>query len=206
MAFRSRAADLLAARRGRRDPLRLPPPQYQAHASVGPVDIYGSDVAILITLLAAVAAGVLFGWGRLLQPRPLWVDRCRLLALFVVSCFWSPIEAPKTHLITAAKVIEYALLAPAAVLLFRRRVDLDRFLAVFVAWSAAASVWGLLQFLGVVSEFEGKRPGPARGVLPRPSGLRRVLRRDARDRVSPPSRSHERRRLARSRSPRARSA
>ena len=132
---------------------------YQAHASVGPVDIYGSDVAILITLLAAVAAGVLFGWGRLLQPRPLWVIAACLLALFVVSCLWSPIEAPKTHLITAAKVIEYALLAPAAVLLFRRRVDLDRFFAVFVGWSAAASIWGLLQFLGAVSEFEGKRPG-----------------------------------------------
>ena len=69
---------------------------YQAHASVGPVDVYGSDVAILITLLAAVAAGVLFGWRRLLQPRPLWVITACLLALLVVSCLWSPIEEPKT--------------------------------------------------------------------------------------------------------------
>ena len=28
-----------------------------------------------------------------------------------------------------------------------------------MAWSVAATGWGLLQFLGVVSEFEGKRPG-----------------------------------------------
>ena len=63
------------------------------------------------------------------------------------------------HLVTAAKIVEYALLAPSLVLLLRRRVDVDRFLIAFVAWSAAASSWGLLQFLGVVAEFEGKRPG-----------------------------------------------
>ena len=32
-------------------------------------------------------------------------------------------------------------------------------LRALVAWSVAATGWGLLQFLGVVSEFEGKRPG-----------------------------------------------
>ena len=77
----------------------------------------------------------------------------------MLACFWQPLESPTKHLVTAAKVIEYALLAPAAVLLFRRAVDLDRFLAVFVAWAAAAGVWGLLQFLGVVNEFNGRRTG-----------------------------------------------
>jgi O-antigen ligase len=56
-------------------------------------------------------------------------------------------------------MVEYALLAPSVVLLFRRAVDLDRFLTVFVVWAAAAGVWGLLQFLGVVNEFEGRRTG-----------------------------------------------
>src|SRR5207248_513953 len=74
-------------------------------------------------------------------------------------CFWRPVEAPKDHLVTYAKIVEYALLAPALVLLFRRRAHVERFLAVFVAWCAAASGWGLLQFLGVVKEFEGFRPG-----------------------------------------------
>jgi O-antigen ligase len=45
------------------------------------------------------------------------------------------------------------------VLLMRRRVDLDRFLLAFVGWSVAASAWGVLQFLGLVNEFFGKRPG-----------------------------------------------
>ena len=54
---------------------------------------------------------------------------------------------------------EYALLAPSVVLLFRHSVDLDRFFAVYVAWSAAAAGWGLLQFFGLVDEYQGKRPG-----------------------------------------------
>jgi O-antigen ligase len=159
LAFRSRAADVLPLVAAAAIPLIFLHRMYQAHASVGPVDVYGSDVAILVTLLAAAAAGICFGWERLLRPRALWLVAAALLVLLAVSCLWRPIEAPKTHLITAAKVIEYALLAPAAVLLFRRTVDLERFLAVFVAWNVAASVWGLLQFLGIVSEFEGKRPG-----------------------------------------------
>jgi O-antigen ligase/polysaccharide polymerase Wzy-like membrane protein len=45
------------------------------------------------------------------------------------------------------------------VLLFRRRVQVERFLWAVVVWSAAATGWGLLQFVGAVNEFEGKRPG-----------------------------------------------
>jgi hypothetical protein len=159
LAFRSRAADVLPLVAAAAIPLVFLHRSYQPHTSVGPVDIYGSDVAIVITLLAAVAAGVWFGWQRLLRPRPLWLFAAALLVLLVVSCFWRPLEAPKTHVITAAKVIEYALLAPAIALLLRRTIDFERFLAVFVGWGVAAAGWGLLQFLGVVSEFEGKRPG-----------------------------------------------
>src|SRR5207248_433850 len=57
------------------------------------------------------------------------------------------------------KVVEYALLAPALVLLLRRPAQVDRFLVAFVAWSVAATGWGFLQFVGAVNEFEGKRPG-----------------------------------------------
>ena len=82
-----------------------------------------------------------------------------LLPLFVVSCFWRPVELPTKHLVTLAKDAEYALLAPSVVLLFRRSVDVERFFAVFIAWSAAAAGWGLLQFVGLVDEYQGKRPG-----------------------------------------------
>jgi len=45
------------------------------------------------------------------------------------------------------------------VLLVRGTRDAVPLLRAVVAWSVAATSWGLLQFLGVVSEFEGKRPG-----------------------------------------------
>jgi hypothetical protein len=132
--------------------------KYQAHASLGPVDVYGSDVAIAVVLVAALVIGWQLGWAPLRRPRTLWIAAGSLLALFVISCFWRPFDQTETHLITAAKEIEYALLAPALVLLVRRRIDVERFLLVLVGWSAAATGWGALQFLGLVNEFEGKRP------------------------------------------------
>jgi len=131
---------------------------YQAHASFGPVDVYSSDIALAIVVAAAFVVGVRSGWAPLWRPRLLWIAAGALLALFVVSCFWSPPDQTQTHLITAAKYIEYALLAPALVLLLRRRIDVDRLLLVMIGWSVAASGWGVLQFLGVVNEFRGKNP------------------------------------------------
>jgi hypothetical protein len=131
---------------------------YQAHASFGPVDVYTSDLALAVVVAAAIAAGFRSGWAPLWPARPLWIAAGSLLALFVISCFWSPADQTQTHLITAAKYIEYALLAPALVLLLRRRIDVDRLLLVLIGWSVAASGWGVLQFLGVVNEFRGKNP------------------------------------------------
>jgi hypothetical protein len=136
---------------------------FQAHASVGPVDIYGSDVAIGLTAASAIAAGLLFGWAPLRAASALWVVAAALLALFVIACLWRPIEMPTKHLVSAAKIIEYALLAPSMVLLFRRRVDLDRFLAVFVGWAIAASAYGTLMFLGIVDDPLAQPPAPRPG-------------------------------------------
>ena len=158
MDSRSRVADLLALVPAAALPLIFLHRRYQVHASFGPVDVFGSDVAIALVLAAAVAAGLLFGW-RLRAALALWIVAGALLALLVVSCFWTPLAATTTHLVTAGKIVEYALLAPAIVLLLRTARQLELFLAVFVAWSAAATGWGVLQFLGAVSEFEGKRPG-----------------------------------------------
>ena len=49
--------------------------RYQASASFGPVDVYGSDVVIALMLLAAIVAGVLFGWRRLLAVPVKMLDR-----------------------------------------------------------------------------------------------------------------------------------
>jgi hypothetical protein len=156
---RSRAADLLALVPAAALPLIFLHRRYQAHTSFGPVDVFGSDVAIAAVVLAALYAAWRFGWRPLVAARTLWVAAGALLALFLVSCFWTPLERTTDSVVTASKIVEYALLAPAVVLLLRRRAYLDRFLLAFVAWSAAASAWGVLQFLGLVNEFEGKRPG-----------------------------------------------
>ena len=155
---RPRAADVLPLVAAAAIPLIFLHVRYQADVAVGSDTIDGSDLAIVLTLIAAIVSGSRFGWQPL-RPRPLWLVAAAFLLLLVASCFWRPLEAPKTHLVSAAKFVEYALLAPAAVLLFRRSVDLERFLRVFVGWGTLAAGWGLLQFFGIVKEFEGFRPG-----------------------------------------------
>ena len=159
MTARLRAADVLPLVAAASIPLVFLHAMYQWHGKIGPADVYGSDVAILLVVISAIAAGVLFGWEPLERGRPLWIPAGALLAVFVISSFWRPLELPTKHLVTAAKSIEYALLAPAIVLLFRRRVDVDRFLYVFVAWAVAAAGWGVLMFFAIVDDPEGPRPG-----------------------------------------------
>lgn len=152
------AADLLPLVAAATIPLVFLHVRYQPRISVGRVTAYASDIAILLTVLAAIISGLLFGWGRLTRHWRLWSLIAALVAIFAAACFWRPFQELGTHLVTVAKYGEYALLAPAIVLLLRRQVDVRRFLAVFVLWAAAASGWGLLQFLGVVNEIGGKRP------------------------------------------------
>jgi O-Antigen ligase len=156
---RSRAADVLALVPAAALPLVFLHRRYQAHTAFGPVDVFGSDVAVAVVVLVALLAGMKFGWRPLLRPLALWSVAGALLLWLLVTCFWRPLEQPTAHLVTLAKVVEYALLAPALVLLLRRPAQVDRFLLGFVAWSIAATGWGLLQFVGAVNEFEGKRPG-----------------------------------------------
>jgi hypothetical protein len=156
---RSRAADLLALVPAAAIPFVFLHARYQPEGTLGPVHVFMSDAVIAVVVAAAIAAGFRFGWRPLVPAWPLWLVAGALLALFAVSCFWRPLEETTTHLVTAAKVGEYALLAPAVVLLFRRRAQVDRFILAFVVWGAAASGWAVLQFLGVINEFEGRRPG-----------------------------------------------
>jgi O-antigen ligase len=156
---RSRAANLLALVPAAAVPLIFLHRRYQVHVSIGPADVYGSDVAVIAMIVAAIVAAVLLGPAPLARAKTLWLTGGAFLGLLVVSCFWTPLERSTTHLTSAAKIVEYALMAPALVLVLRAPAHVDRFLAAIVAWSVAASGWGLLQFLGIVNEFEGKRPG-----------------------------------------------
>ena len=189
---RLRAADVLAARRGGRDPPRSsctpctrPTSRSGPSTSTARTSRSRSSVGARRSPPGSRSAGSRFARGRIALDR--WPARCS--ALFVISCFWRPVELPTKHLTTAAKIDRVRAARAAVVLLFRRPVDVDRFLAVFVAWAVAAACWGVLMFFAIVDDPEGPRPGPARGLVPRPPGLRRVHRAPRSRSASPRSRS-----------------
>ena len=62
------------------------------------------------------------------------------------------------HFVSAGKLGWYALLAPAVPLLLRQRRETQLFLRALIVLSVTATAWGALQFLGLVNEFEGRRP------------------------------------------------
>jgi O-antigen ligase len=121
-----------------------------------------SDMAVLAVALAALWAGVREGWAPLRAGRAIWIAAVAVLAVVFLATFYGLARAPHyrflTHLVTAAKFAEYAVLAPAVPLLLRARRDVALLFWTIAAWSVAATAWGLLQFSGLVNEFEGKRP------------------------------------------------
>src|SRR2546423_2386465 len=126
-------------------------PKFHIAAGSTKVGVELSDFAVLAVVLAALLAGVRRGFAPLRQGTPLWASA----ALFFV---WIAIEIAiplgtagypgARHTVTAAKFLEYALLAPAAVLLVRARAELLMLLVVFTAWSVVASAVGIAQFFG----------------------------------------------------------
>ena len=140
---------------------------YQPSVSVGvgttSIDATLADAAIACVLVAAVLRARREGWQPLARARVV----LGLAAAFLVVCAIS-LATPRLlgedydltrHAISVAKFGWYATLLPATVLLVRSAADLVPLVRALVAWSVAATSWGLLQFLGVVAEFEGKRPG-----------------------------------------------
>jgi O-antigen ligase len=140
---------------------------YQPTLSLGvgstSIDATLADAAIALVVVAAVIRGRREGWAPLRSARVLLA----LAAVFVLVGALS-LATPSllgedyalgVHAISLAKFAWYACLLPATLLLVRATRDAVPLLRAVVAWSVVATSWGLLQFLGIVSEFEGKRPG-----------------------------------------------
>jgi O-antigen ligase len=127
---------------------------------------YLSDFAVLAVVVTAVVAGVRDGWRPLAPALTVWIAAAAFLAWLVVSLAWGRHVSPgyplSKHAITAAKYIEYALLAPAIALLVRTRRDVVVLLWAIAVWSAAASVVGVAQFFGA-SIFSAANPGSRQG-------------------------------------------
>jgi O-antigen ligase len=140
---------------------------YQPSLSVGlgssTVDATLADAAIACVVVAASLRGRSEGWQPLARARVVLGLAAAFVLVGAISLATPSLLGEDydltAHSISVAKFAWYATLLPATVLLVRSSEDLIPLARAVVAWSVAATSWGLLQFLGVVSEFEGKRPG-----------------------------------------------
>lgn len=141
--------------------------RYQPTLSIGlrstSIDVTLADAAIASVAAAAAVRLAREGLGSLRASAWPLAAAGAFLAIIVLQSF-APIArgddyALAAHLVSAAKFGWYALLAPATIVLVASRRDGVLLLRSLVAWSLVASAWGALQFVGLVSEFEGKRPG-----------------------------------------------
>lgn len=110
------------------------------------------DIAVLAVAVAAVVAAVRSGIGPLRSSRWVWATTLLFLAWIVMATFYPLLStrayAWRTHAVTAVEFGLYACLAPAVPLLVRRRADAILVLGTLLAWSTAATVIGVLQWLG----------------------------------------------------------
>ncbi|HET7647274.1 MAG TPA: O-antigen ligase family protein [Gaiellaceae bacterium] len=124
---------------------------YQPGFAVGSADVELSDLAVLAVLVAAVLS------RPRLRARD-WGAWLAFAVLVLVGVAWGAARFDAypvgTHLTTAAKWIEYMLLAPAVVAIARRPRDLLPAAVTLVAWDVVAGVVALLQFVGVVDDLD----------------------------------------------------
>jgi hypothetical protein len=140
---------------------------YQPTLSIGvgttSIDATLADAGIALVVAAAAVRGHRECWMPLRSSRALLGLTAAFGLVGAISLATPSVlgedYALGVHAISVAKFAWYACLLPATVLLVRGTRDAVPLLRAVVAWSVVATSWGLLQFLGVVSEFEGKRPG-----------------------------------------------
>jgi hypothetical protein len=130
---------------------------YQPSVGVGSVNADLSDVAVLVVVVAALVAA-LRDPRALRQSLPVWEGWAAFALLVVLSTIWGALRFSAyptgTHAVTAAKWLEYMLLAPAVVLLVRGTRELEPAAVVLVAWSCLATFVGLLQFFGALGDLD----------------------------------------------------
>ncbi len=127
-------------------------PGFSVSAGSTHAHIVLSDLAVLACLAVALAVAARSGLGPLRDGVPFWIALAALLTMVVAACFYPLLGSDpypwRDHVVTAGKYVEYALLAPAVLLLVRRRSDLVLLVGTLVASSAVASALGAAQFFG----------------------------------------------------------
>ncbi len=132
---------------------------YQPGVDVGALHIDLSDLAVL----AIVVTGARSLDRRLLAARAAWIALGALALLIVVGVAWGALRfnayPARTHLTTAAKWLEYMLLAPALAAVARRPQDLVPAAVTLAAWDVLAGIVGVLQFFGAIGALDGTPAG-----------------------------------------------
>ena len=110
------------------------------------------DLAVIACVVAAIAVAARFGLEPLRRGIPVWIAIGAFLVWIAAATLY-PLRGSDpypwhTHVVTTGKYVEYALLAPAVVLLIRSVADLALFLFSVVATSVAASTLAIVQFFG----------------------------------------------------------
>jgi O-antigen ligase len=127
-------------------------PSVSVHVGGTTVDAYLTDFAVLAVVLGALALAVRVGISRLAPARVLWLVAAAFFVWLFFEVAWGRHEtagyATSSHFVTALKFLEYALLAPAIVLLVRDRGDLLVALWSLVVWSCCATGVGIAEFFG----------------------------------------------------------
>lgn len=134
-------------------------PGFAVNVGSTSINAYLSDFAVLAVVLTGLAVGVQSGFGQLRQGRPLW-------GAAIVFFLWVLAEIAlgrqhdsgypwHAHAVTAAKLVEYALLAPAVALIVRTFADLLVALWSLTLWSVFATGVGVAQFFGAPIFFAG---------------------------------------------------
>src|SRR5262249_15127015 len=90
---------------------------------------------------------------RLEGSRWVWATAGAYLVLIFLACLYPRVSDPdyawKTHLVTAAKYAEYAVLASAVALLVRDARAIRRLTGTVAVWGLLAGVVALVQFVGL---------------------------------------------------------
>jgi hypothetical protein len=120
---------------------------------------YLSDFAVLAVVVGALVSAVRLGVTPLRRAWPLWLSGALFLGWIVVATAYGRSKTPgydwHTHAVTAAKFLEYSLLAVALPLLIRERAQLLPTYVAFTVWSALATAVGVAQFFGANIFFVG---------------------------------------------------
>ena len=130
--------------------------QYQPGVTVDvgstSINAYLSDFMVLAVVLTALAVGIRSGFGPLVRGRIFWAAAILFFVWIFVEVAYGRVHdsgyAWQTHAVTAAKLLEYALLAPAVVLIVRTFADLLVALWSLTLWSVFATGVGVAQFFG----------------------------------------------------------